>query len=207
MFQRIDAFRKIDIDPAAETNQPEALTGLHGLILLKITDDAAGDQTGDLHEGDLAAVLHLYRDKLPFVLFACLVEGSIDELARHVSQLADLPVDRNAVHVAVEDIHEDADTAHRLVAHVELFRRRCIDDHLHHTVSGGDDQTFAAWCYPVRVTEKVDAPHRQHEANEAEWLPHGIEQQCQHRESGDERITLTRHGNQYALQNAIVLLI
>src|ERR1700736_3092021 len=49
--------RQVDIGPAAEADEPEALPGHDLLAAAQVADDAASDEAGDLHHGDIAAAV------------------------------------------------------------------------------------------------------------------------------------------------------
>ena len=46
-----------DVDARAEFDEADALAALHGVALPRMEDDAAGQQAGDLLEGDLHAAV------------------------------------------------------------------------------------------------------------------------------------------------------
>src|ERR1700726_228113 len=88
--QRHPAGREIDIGPAAESDDPEALPGDDLLALAQIADDAPCNEPGDLDDRDVAAAVKLVHrrntDRHALIVLACLVETGIDELALAVAQ-------------------------------------------------------------------------------------------------------------------------
>src|SRR3546814_1028985 len=71
-------------------------------------------QSGDLHAADMASVGQCNPDGLAFVVLACLVQRGIEELAWTIGQPGDHPIDRNAVHVHIEDVHENTDADEKI---------------------------------------------------------------------------------------------
>src|SRR3546814_12319232 len=80
-------------------------------------------QSGDLHAADMASVGQCNPDGLAFVVLACLVQRGIEELAWTIGQPGDHPIDRNAVHVHIEDVHENTDADEALLSHLQVGRR------------------------------------------------------------------------------------
>src|SRR5690606_30668745 len=108
--------RQINIHARAEANQPEALTDADRIAFACESHNASGYQPCDLHDTDLSARRHHDDETAPFVLFARLVELSIEEGARHVDRARDAASNRCAIDVYVEDVEEDRDAGPRLRA-------------------------------------------------------------------------------------------
>src|SRR5688572_14204252 len=111
--QRRDAVRQVDIDPAAEPDQADPLPCPQRPARGQVALDAAGDQPGDLHHRDVEAILRPQVDQLALIVLARLVERRVDELARTVGHGDHLAVDRRAVHMHVEDVHENTNARQR----------------------------------------------------------------------------------------------
>ena len=79
---------QIDVDPAAEADQADALAGDDAVADLDPGHDPARDQPGDLGEGDLGAVLALDQDVLALIVLARLVEIGVEELAGDIDDAA-----------------------------------------------------------------------------------------------------------------------
>ncbi len=75
---------QIDVDAAAEADQPDALPGDDALAGIDETDDPPRDQPGDLGEADAGAVAALDDEILPLVVVGSLVEVGVEELARDI---------------------------------------------------------------------------------------------------------------------------
>src|SRR5262245_11568687 len=82
--KRLACGRQIDIHARAEANEANALSGPDALALVDEGDDAAGDEPGDLHDGDLGAVGGGDHGGAALVELACLVGRGIEETALHV---------------------------------------------------------------------------------------------------------------------------
>src|SRR5258708_6792823 len=54
--QRLDAFRQIQIRPTAKSYDAQAIATVNGVALPKGAQDAARDQTGDLHDDQFPSV-------------------------------------------------------------------------------------------------------------------------------------------------------
>ena len=100
--QRANALGQIEVGPAAEADDAEALAGVDRVALAQVADDAPGDQAGDLHHGDLPAVRQAQRDGVALVRFAGLVQAGVEEAAVAVGDSGDDAVGRDAVHVDVQ---------------------------------------------------------------------------------------------------------
>jgi hypothetical protein len=166
--ERRYALGEIEVDPAAEADQPEPLAGAHHPADREIAADAARHQPGDLHEGDVAAVGKTQAHGLPLVVLARLVQRGVDELAAAIGELGDGPVGRDAVDVHVEDVEEDADPRPRALAHAELGRRRRRDHHRHPAVGRADEPPVPRRRHARRVAEEVGAPGGEDGADPAE---------------------------------------
>src|SRR6476660_8104515 len=59
--------RKINVDPASETDQADALACLHLVAFLDQGHDPASDAAGDLGEADPDAVAALHEEMLPLI--------------------------------------------------------------------------------------------------------------------------------------------
>src|SRR5215207_5799864 len=108
--ERHVTLREVNVNTAAETNEADALAGLDLAALFQKSDDPAGDQAGDLHDADAAAGVCLDGEGLAFIVFAGLVQIGVDEFAGHINDADDPAVDGRAIHMHVEDIHENRDT-------------------------------------------------------------------------------------------------
>ena len=78
------AVRQVDIDAAAEADQPDALASGHASPLAYESHDPPRDQPGDQHEPGFLALLRLDDQGLALVLLARLVELGVKEGARHI---------------------------------------------------------------------------------------------------------------------------
>ena len=75
---------QIDVDPAAEADQADALAGLDLVAFANERQDAARDEPGDLGEADPDPVRALDEEMLALIVLAGLVEVGIEELARDI---------------------------------------------------------------------------------------------------------------------------
>ena len=134
-------------------------------------DDAARDKAGDLDKSDFGAALRFHRDGLAFVVLAGLVQRLFKKEARAIGDLFDRAVNGNAIHMNIEDVHEDGDAGQRSVAQPQFRRGNGCGHHLHHPVGGTDDQAFAGRRNTIRIAEKINTPERQNRSAPAKRLP------------------------------------
>src|SRR5205085_2204097 len=73
-----------------------------------IAQDAPRDQAGHLHASDIHTVARTQPQRVALVLQRGLVERRVQEGAGKVPALLHRAVDRRAVRMHVEDVHEDA---------------------------------------------------------------------------------------------------
>src|SRR6266550_4785273 len=99
-------------------------------------------------------------------MLACLIQRGINKASLAIAQRYDPPVDRDAIHMNIEDIHEDAEPPPRLRTHAELGGRNGIDDGKQLSVRRAYDQTLAFWRDPFRIAEEGDAPQRDRRKSE-----------------------------------------
>ena len=150
---------------------PKPLAGTHGIALAQVADDAAGDQAGDLHHGDLAAVGQAQCHGVAFVGFARLVLAGVEEAAVPVGDAGDDAVGRDAVHVDVEDRQEGGHPPARHRAEAE-FRRRHGRHHRHHTAIGGrDHRAGPAGRHALGIAEEEQAEQGEQQAEPGQPWP------------------------------------
>ena len=73
------AGRQVDIDAAAEADEPDALASCHASPLAHESHDPPRDQPGDQHRADLLARIRLDDKGAPLVLLARLVELGVQK--------------------------------------------------------------------------------------------------------------------------------
>ena len=86
---------QIDVDPAAEADQADALAGVDHVAFADEGEDPPRDQPGDLGEADPQAVRAFDQEMLALIVLARLVEVGVDELAGHIGDALD-PARRSA---------------------------------------------------------------------------------------------------------------
>ena len=79
-------------------------------------------------------------DAVALVVLARLVEVGAEEKAGVIDDLGDPAFDRRAIHVAIEDRHEDRHPLQRRHAEAELRRRRGEAGETDHAVGGRNDE-------------------------------------------------------------------
>src|SRR5690606_17919282 len=92
------------------------------VALLDQANNAPGDEAGNLDNANLA-MLAGDNQTVAFIILARLVEVGIDELAGRVDDFANLAGHGRAIHMAIENAHEDGDAVARLFTEAELARR------------------------------------------------------------------------------------
>ena len=122
--QGTNALGQIQIRPAAEADDAEAVAGGHRIALAHRTQDAAGDQAGDLHHRDLLPVRQADRQGIALVRLAGLVQAGADEGAVAVGDAGHDAIGRHAVDVHIQHRKEDRHLPARLAAQPQFRRRR-----------------------------------------------------------------------------------
>ena len=100
---------EIDVDARAEADEAVALAARERVAGLHVAEDPPRDQSGDLHAGDVVAARRAQVQRIALVLERRLVERGVDEAAGVIPRVDDRAVDRAAVRVDVEHVHEHAD--------------------------------------------------------------------------------------------------
>src|SRR5256885_11661103 len=108
-------------------------------------------------------------------MLACLIERGVNKASRAIAQRDDPAVDRDAIHMHIEDVHENAEPRPRLRTHAELGWRNGINDRKQLSIRRTDDQTLAFRRDALWITEEGEAPHR--DRRESEGGPGGKNKQ------------------------------
>jgi hypothetical protein len=150
-----------DVNARAEFDETDAFACCDVIARLFIKDDAAGDQAGDLGEGD-AGVAAVDCHRVAFVLRAGDFAAGDEELALRVVNFGDRAGDGGTVDVDVEDIQEDADAGGRFSLGWASER----PDAYYFAVGGGDShRTVGNWAFGV--AKEVQAEQRDGEEGQA----------------------------------------
>src|SRR5262249_2933203 len=102
--QRLPAFRQEYVQPRAEADQAETLTGTEGLALFDERPDAPRPQPCNLDPADATSGRGDHQ-RIALVILAGLVELGVDELSRPIGDALDTTCHGAAIHVAVEYAH------------------------------------------------------------------------------------------------------
>ena len=94
------------------------------------------------------------------IVYAGLVEGGVNETAGPVGERDDLAAHGHAVHMDIEDVHEDGQPAARLIAESQFGRRLGFHDGQQHAIGRTDEKMFALRWRSLRIAEEGDAPYR-----------------------------------------------
>ena len=177
---RLRIAREVDVDPAAEADQPDALARCDGIARLHERHDPACHEAGDLGEAHAPAVGAFDEDVLAFVLFARLVEIGVEELAGDIDHPLDRPRHRRAIDVDVEHAHENRDACHRLfaepfaalpvIAH-QFGGRRDLFDQRDEAVGRGNDVVLALRGDANRIAEEGEHAQRQEGERPGQGFP------------------------------------
>ena len=161
------------------------------LAVIDELHDAAGDETGDLHHADALAIGALQREGLALVVERGLVEIGVEEEARHIGDAANDGIERRAVHMHVEDIHEHRDAGDGLTRQVEFDGRDHLLDGADAAIGRRDDETVAQRRHALGIAEEIGAPQGEHHARPGQRPEMQPEQDQRHaRKGGDEAISL-----------------
>ena len=121
-----------------------------------IAQDAPRDQPGDLHAGHVVAVARAQPERVALVLERGLVERRVDEGAGEVPALLHRAVDRRAVRVHVEHVHEHADLE-RVALQVRVLRPAHLD---HAAVGGRQHRARVVGHLARRIAEELQDEER-----------------------------------------------
>ena len=158
-----DAFRQIEIGAAAEADDAEPVARLHRIALADIAQDAPGDQPGDLHHRQVAAIRQAERDGVAFIVLARLVEAGIHELAVAIG---------DARHRAIAGTRFTCTSIPRgrsppasaALAQAELGRRHRRHDADDVPIRGGQHQPARGPAPSARVAEEIQAEQGEDQA-------------------------------------------
>ncbi len=170
--------------------------------------DAPRDEARDLHDGDRHAGRRLDDDRAALVLLARLVEGGVEERARHVEGAHDAPGDGRAVDVHVEYGEEDRDAPALGVADAELGGRAELLDRRDAPVARSDDQAVAQRRHAIGIAEEIDDPERDDGCDPAQRRPDEKQQKGHGEADGDELVAVAVHGRQavgYRVEKAVTI--
>ena len=150
--------------------RPMRSPGVRERAFVREADDPSRDEAGDLDDAE-ATRGRIDDDAVALVVLARLVEVGVEEQTGMIDDLRDAALDRRAVHVAIEDRHEDRHPLHRRHAEAELRRRRGEAGGTDDAVGRRDDEIAAERGDAGRIAEEVGAPQRRDEAEPAERRP------------------------------------
>ena len=128
----------------------------------------------------------LNRQPHTFVIDAGLVERGVDEFAGAITARDDRAAHRNAVHMHVEHIKENADARARRIAEAEFGVGHDILNRDHPAIRRADNQAGASRRDAVGVAEKIKTPGRQHDAGKQRHAADEQQQQSHPHEHGDK---------------------
>ena len=161
-------------------------------------DDAAGDEAGDLHHGEAAAVGEREDEAVALVVLARLVEGGVEEAAGVVGDAGHLGRASGA------RFTWQSKTFMKMLTRVRGSGPRPSSgggggrgDRRDDAVGGADDQPLAGGRHARRIAEEVDAPDGEGEADRREEAGDEEERQRRRGEAGDEALALAVHGLDY----------
>ena len=127
--------------------------------------DPPGDEACDLHHAEPPG-RRVDDDAVALVVLARLVEIGAEEEPRVIDDLGDAALDRRAIHVAIEDRHEDRHPLHRRHAKAEFGRGRGEPGEADHAVGGRDDQVAPNRGDARGIAKEIGAPERGDEASQ-----------------------------------------
>src|SRR5512136_52736 len=109
LYPQIGIHRDIDVQPGAESNQAVA-TPPHCLVsLLQITDNASGDQPGNLYDGDPGPARIFQQKAGAFIFKGCTLIPHIQKSAAVIEGIDDPAGDGGTVYMDIEYRHENTD--------------------------------------------------------------------------------------------------
>src|SRR3546814_4452242 len=104
---------------------------------------------------------------LSLIVFARLIQISVQELASDINDRLDGSTNRGAIDVNVEHTHKNRNARHLFVAQPFWTKqfpwRRDVLDERDEPISGRDDQIFIARCHTYRIAEKCKHPNCQYD--------------------------------------------
>jgi hypothetical protein len=166
--QRLDAFRQIQIRPTAKSYDAQTLAAMNGVTLSKRTQDAASDQTGDLHDHQFPSVGQAECNGISFVGIAGLVQTRIEKSAMPIGNPRNRPIDRDPIHMDIQDRKKDRNTPPDCWSKPKLGRRNAWRNRYHAPIRGGQDGAGSRGRYARRIAEEIEAKQPGNQANEGQ---------------------------------------
>ena len=111
-----------------------------------------------------------------------------------VGDLDDLTGDRQTVYMNIEDIHENRNAHHFLVAQAQFRRRRGWLNHADLAIGRGNHQAFAQRRDPPWVAEEVVAPDGENQPDPAQGFPEQEKQKRNDRKDPDKALAFFVNG-------------
>ncbi len=149
---------------------PYVSAGADLVALADLTEDAARDQAGDLHDDELVAVFGAQQHGVAFVVVARLVQVGGQELARPVGDPLDHAVRRHALDVHVEHREEHRNAHPRLGGQAELGGRHGLLDQRHEAVGRGERDAVTRRRDALGLAEERGGRHGRQRPDEPEAL-------------------------------------
>src|SRR6185295_19905119 len=146
--QDFGVVRQEQVDAGSQPDHSNPLTAPQPFAYARIEHDTAGERSRDLLEGHGAA-LRSERDPVLLVLDGRLLAERRGEPARRILIVRDVARDRGAVHVTVEDGHEDRQAAGRPGRGLGS-----VGDGEHGAVGGGDDRVLSPLRNALRIAKE-----------------------------------------------------
>jgi hypothetical protein len=135
-----------------------------------------------------AAVRGRDYQRIALIVLACLVELGIDELAGPIGDAVDPSCGGTAVHMTIENAHEDRDPRQRPVAQAEFGWRQNTHDHGDAPIRGRHHDTVSHRRHADGIAEKQRAPDGQQRADPPQWRPQQEQDQAHEGKAADEEI-------------------
>ena len=101
--QRLDAFRQIQIRPAAKSYDAQAIAAMNGVTFPKRAQDAASDQAGDLHNDQFPSVGQSKCNRVSFVCVAGLVQARVEKGTMPIRNPRNRSIDRYSIYMDIQD--------------------------------------------------------------------------------------------------------
>ena len=164
----LGALRQVGVQPRPVPDEAVGVADRHLLARLDVADDAAGDQTRDLHGHHLVPLWRADQHAVAFVVLAGGGELGGFVQAGTVHDRHHFAADRDALDMGVEDRQEDADSRQRPVGQVQFGGRHRLLDEADQPVGGSDDHAGAGRRYARRVAEERGVRARGQQAGAAQ---------------------------------------
>lgn len=182
--QRLDAFRQIQIRPAAKSYDAQAIAAMYGVALSKRAEDAASDQTGDLHNHQFPSVSQSQSNRIPLVCITRLIQAGVEKRAMPIGNPGNRPIDRYAIDMDVQDGEKNRDAPSDRRRKSKFGGRDAWCDRYDESVRGCQNGAGSPRRHTCGIAEEIEAEQASDQGNQRQPMAYEKADQ-QYREATD----------------------